>query len=123
MDNIVFTPAALFELLSSIKELSDYEIGVTETMDGNIQLEIGESIYEISSEVAEDVQVDGEVIEQIEEINQEAYDTLIDEDESTFYNSDEPIEGGIIKALAKTLFVGGLVRLSANALGKELGLK
>ena len=123
MDNIVFTPAALFELLSSIKELSDYEIGVTETMDGNIQLEIGESIYEISSEVAEDVQVDGEVIEQIEEINQEAYDTLIDEDESTFYNRDEPIEGGIIKALAKTLFVGGLVRLSANALGKELGLK
>ena len=38
MDSIVFTPASLIDLLSQIEELKDYDIGISETIDGQIQL-------------------------------------------------------------------------------------
>lgn len=123
MDNVVFTQAALFELLASIKELEDYELSLTETIDGNLQLQVGDSVYEISTEQATEVMVDEQVVDQIDDINVGTYEDLIESDESTFYNSEETIEGGIIKGLAKTLLVGGLVRLSAKLLGKELGTR
>lgn len=124
MESIVFTPASLIDLLSQIEELNDSAIGISETIDGKIQLNVGESSYIIDTDVATDVIVDEQTVEQVEDTNFEAYESL---DESIEVSVPEdgyvPIESGIIKELAKTLLVGGLVRLSTNALGKGLGLK
>ena len=48
MDSIVFTPASLIDLLSKIEELSDYPIGITETLDGQIQLNVGFILLQMS---------------------------------------------------------------------------
>lgn len=124
MESIVFTPASLIDLLSQIEELNDNAIGISETIDGKIQLNVGESSYIIDTDVATDVIVDEQTVEQVEDTNFEAYESLDESIEvSVPEDGDVPIESGIIKELAKTLLVGGLVRLSTNALGKGLGLK
>ena len=55
--NIIFTPASLLEILNQIDELKDYNISVTETLDGNIQIEIGDSTYQIDTDNIEEVEV------------------------------------------------------------------
>ena len=121
MDSIVFTPASLIDLLSKIEELQDYDIGISETIDGQIQLNIGSSLYIIDTDSSTDVNVDDRVVEQVEDTNLEAYENL---DESVEVvvpgEGEEPVESGIIKELAKTLLVGGLVRLTAGAAKKLL---
>lgn len=112
--SILFTPAAVLDLLSSIDELQDVEVGITETLDGNIQCQVGNSFYEIRQEDAEEVQVDESVAEQVEDINETAYENL-DED---YDRSQQPIESGIIKEALKTLMIGGMVRLGAKWLKK-----
>lgn len=112
MDNsatLVITPAGLLDLLSQIDELSEYPVGISETIDGQLQLQVGDSIYEINSEDASEIEVDESVVNEISDINEETYEQLdIDEEVS--------IESGIIKELAKTLLVGGLVRMGAKVL-------
>ena len=108
MSEIVLTPAALLDLLSKIDELSSYDIGLTESMSGGFQLQIGNSIYNIDSDNATDVRVSDEVVDTIGEVNSEAYDNIEE--------SEDYIESGIIKELAKTLLIGGLVRLSGKIL-------
>lgn len=116
MESIVFTPASLIDLLSQIKELSDYPIGITETIDGQIQLNIGESLYIIDTDSATDIQVDDRIVDIVDDANQEAYENLDESiDVTVSGEGEEDIEAGLIKELAKTLLVGGLVRLTAGA--------
>lgn len=110
MENIIFTPAAVLDLLTKIDELSDYEVGISETPDGHIQLTVGTSIYDISDTGISDVQVKQQTIDDISEINEETYEDLVEQD--TF--ELEPIDSGILKEVTKTLLVGGLVRLTKN---------
>ena len=121
MDSIVFTPESLIDLLSKVDELKDYDIGISETIDGQIQLNIGPSLYIIDTDNSTDISVDDQVVEKVEDTNLEAYENL---DESVDVivpgEGDEPVESGIIKELAKTLLVGGLVRLSAGVAKKML---
>ena len=117
MDSIVFTPASLIDLLSQIEELQDHDIGISETIDGGIQLTVGESLYIIDTDNSTDIQVDGDVVDTVEDANLEAYENLDDSvDVVVSGQGEEPVESGLIKALAKTLLVGGLVRLSAKLL-------
>lgn len=117
MDSIVFTPASLIDLLSQIEELKDHDIGISETIDGGIQLTVGESLYIIDTENTTDIQVADQVVETVEDTNLEAYENLDDSVDVVIPGEgEEPIESGLIKALAKTLLVGGLVRLSAKLL-------
>lgn len=111
MDELVFTPAAVLDLLSSIEELKDYDIDFQESSSG-ITLLVGESQYEIKSSSAEPVAVPEEVVEEVAEINEENYEPYLSEDDS------DPVEGGIIKELIKTLAIGGLVRLTKKAIEK-----
>ena len=111
MDEILITPAALLDILSKIDELSQYDVGLTESIDGKLQLQIGNSIYNIEDKSITDIQVSDNVVEEIADINEEAYDNIEDSDY---------IESGIIKELAKTLLIGGLVRLSGKLIGDEL---
>ena len=107
---IVFTPAALLDLLSQVDELSEYTIGLTESIDGTLQLQIGQSFYALeNNDTVIDIQLSENDIEKIEEINEEAYNEIVD-------ISEEPIEGGLIKEALKTLLIGGVVRLGKNYL-------
>lgn len=112
MEELVFTPAAVLDLLSSIEELKDYDIDVYDSGD-KLTFTIGGSQYDIKTSVAEDVEVPEEVIEEVAEINEENYEPFQGQIEE-----DEPVEGGLIKELIKTLAIGGLVRLTKNAISK-----
>lgn len=112
LSTILFTPAALLDFLSSIEELSEFDIGVTEGIDGSLQVSVGDSNYSIDTSSATDVVVDPEVIDEVDELNQETYDEL----DAEYEDGPDNVEGGIIKEALKTLLVGGLVRMGVNAL-------
>lgn len=115
---VVFTPAAVLDLLTQIDELADKTISVTETMDGKIQISIGLSDYIIESSVAE-IEVEDEVVDAIDEENEEAYQNIIDSGQVDNAIEDiEPIEGGMIKDAAKALLLGGLIRFAGKHLLK-----
>jgi hypothetical protein len=105
MEELVFTPAAVLDLLTKIDELSEYDIGVSETPDG-LQVQIGESVYMIPLESFTEVEVPEEISNEISEINDVAYEEIAS-DNDTY----DDIESGIIKEIAKTLLVGGVARL------------
>ena len=109
LSKILFTPAALLDFLSSIDELKDVDVCITESPEGDIQVQIGDSIYNVDTSQATEVEVDEEVVDQVDEANDEAYDEL-DAD------AQDEVEGGIIKEALKTLLVGGLVRMGAKVL-------
>lgn len=113
LQSIVFTPAAVLDLLSQIDELKDLNISLTQTLSNDIQIQIGESIYIISSEDATEVSVDDSVVEEVEELNESAYQDL---DNMDVELSEEPIESGLLKELAKSLLLGGMIRLSKKLL-------
>lgn len=115
---IVLTPAALMEFLIQVEELSGQDVGVSETLDGNIQVTIGDSVYVIDCQDAEDVNVSDKVVTEVSDINDKAYDNIINEYDSV--SDDSPVEGGILKELVKTLAVGGLVRMGGSALKKYM---
>lgn len=116
IDTIVFTPSALMELLASIDELKDKDIGITETIDGKIQLQIGSSVYEIEPKTDETVSVPDEVVEKIDDINQNSYENMSDNLGEDVNIQQDHVEGGIIKELAKSLLLGGMIRLSGKLL-------
>lgn len=107
--NIIFTPASLLEILNQIDELKDYNISVTETLDGNIQIEIGDSIYQIDTDNIEEVEVPEDVVDTVEDINEETYEELVDSEE--FESTEEVVEGGFLKEAIKSLLLGGAVKL------------
>lgn len=113
MDQLVFTSASILDLLSSIDELKDKNINLTETESG-ISITIGESTYEIDTANAIEVEVDEEVVEEIDEVTSEAYSELSDNG----VDVQDEIEGGPIKELIKTLMLGGMVKMTANMLKK-----
>lgn len=115
MEELVFTPAGLLDLLSQIDELSDVNIGLTETLSGDLELRVGDNTYIISADHATDVPADDDIISDISDINDDAYSEM---ESSGQVSLDQPIESGIIKELAKTLLVGGIARLTAKYLSK-----
>ena len=115
-DEILFTPSAVLDLLSQIAELDGQDISLAES-DGQIIITIGDSSYEISTSQATEVPVEDEVIEQVAEANDEGY-SQINSDLDVVEDS-EAIEGGPIKELLKTLFLGGMVRLQNKMMSKD----
>ena len=119
MDNeILFTPAALLDFLSQVEELSDKDISVDDN-GSSITVTIGTSTYEIKNSDAEEVEVEPEVIEEVADINESAYEEIEDV-EYTEIDDEETVEGGIISEALKTLAVGGMVRLTSKLLGKDV---
>ena len=120
MNETVFTPASVLSLLANMDELADYDISLTETLDGELQLVIGDSAYLLEPELLTDIEVDLKVVEEIESVNEEAYQDLTEQYEG--YSSDvdslDTVESGILKEAAKSLLLGGMIRLSAKLLTK-----
>lgn len=107
--NIIFTPASLLEILNQLDELKEYNISVTETLDGNLQIEIGDSVYQVDTDNLEEIKVPEEVVDTVEDINEETYEELIDSNE--FESTEEVVEGGFLKEAIKSLLLGGAIKL------------
>ena len=107
----VLTVSGLAAFLAEIEQLKGLDITVSEEAN-SISISIGDDTYQIESPEESVVEVGGDVVESVDEINEECWDEIADE----VVEDDEPVEGGIIKELIKTLAIGGLVRLTKNAL-------
>lgn len=123
VNEVMFTSASVLDLLLQIDELKEYTISLTETLDKNIQLQIGDSVYLIENDNAKTVNVDGEVVEEIESTTEDAYTEIedyIDVIDETFRDIDEfePVNAGIIKEVAKSLLLGGMIRFAGKHLLK-----
>lgn len=118
MDTVVITPAGLLELLTQVEELKDYNIGVVESLDGQLQLQIGESVYALGDHSAPEVSVAPEVVEQVEDINLEAYQNI--EEDIDITDNAQSVEGGLITNIIKAVKVGGMLRLAARVLKNNL---
>ena len=120
MDNneILFTTASLLDFLQQIDELSDKDIILNED-DSAITVTIGDSTYTINKNDAEEVEVPDDVVDEVSEINETAFEEL-DDVEYSEIDEDEVVEGGIISEALKTLAVGGLVRLAGKIMGKDV---
>lgn len=113
---IVFTPASILELLAQIDELKDCELSISQTIDNKIQLQIDNSIYILDTEYqVPELEVEENVVEEIAEINENTYKELIENDEM-LVDEVEPIEGGILKELATSLLLGGMIKLTKKLL-------
>lgn len=116
MKEILFTPAALLDLLSQIDELKDVDLSIAETLDDSLQLTVGDSTYLISNDDITDIQVSPSVVDTVEDVNEAAYEDLSNLE--TYWeqpaDSDDVIESGFLKEAAKTLLVGGIVRLTSK---------
>ena len=112
MEELLFTSASILDLLSSIEELADLDIHLEETSSG-INITIGDSTYEINAKDAEEVEVPSEAVEEIADIADGAYEDLESQGASI---DSEPIEGGPIKNILKTLLLGGMVKMTAKML-------
>ena len=110
----VLTVSGLLTLLSEIEQLKGLDIGVSEDED-SLTITIGDDVYHMTSPEDSVVEADDSVIDSIEDIDYEGWDDISDIVE----NTDEPVEGGIIKELIKTLAIGGLVRLTKNAISES----
>lgn len=119
MDNneILLTPAALLDFLRQVDELADKDISVDDTGSA-LNITIGDSSYSINFSDAETVEVPDEVVDEVAEINETAYEELDDVEYSEV--DEEVVEGGILSEALKTLAVGGLVRLAGKIMGKDV---
>lgn len=119
MDQQLFTPAALLSLLSQIDELKDKQLELTETLDGIMQLCIGDSVYAIEDVAPVVFEVEPEVVEQVDDLNEDTYSDMQEIGEVEMFDTEDddiPIEGGILSELFKTLAVGGMVHLTSKML-------
>lgn len=118
MNELLFTPAAILDLLVQIDELHNKDISIVQTLDNKLQLTIGNSTYEIlpdNNEVSIDVPND--IVNQVSDANMAAYEQLAESELVDLTDvGTETIESGIIKETIKTLLVGGLVRLTGKLL-------
>jgi len=112
-EEILYTPVAILDLLSQIDELKNFELGLTESLDGVLQLQVGDSYYALNADLDTEISVSEQDIDKIEKLTEDAYDQLIDNDIATY---QEDVNGGIIKEALKTLAIGGIVRLSKKYL-------
>ena len=119
LDMVVLTPSALLAFLSQIEELKDVNIEVDEYADF-IKVKIGENHYTLEAPEDSTVQVSNDAIEEVNNLNEMGYDEIEEDIEDGKIDGEvvegEPIEGGIVKELLKTLAVGGLVRLTKDAI-------
>lgn len=111
---ILFTPSALLDFLIQIDELKDKVVSVTETADGDLQVEIGDSAYIVKTDSAKDVDVEQQAAEQVADLNMDAYSDIVEENSDANFQ-DVNVEAGILAEIAKTLAIGGLARLNGKA--------
>lgn len=116
MDELLFTPAALLSVLVQIDELKDCNIGITETVDGKLQLQIDDSFYSLEPENETTITVDESDADAVEDANMEAYSELESSGVALEELSQESVESGLVKEALKSMLLGGMIRLSTKLL-------
>lgn len=116
MDNTVFTPASVLSLLLNMSELSEYDIGLSETIDNKLMLTVGDSVYMIEPEGEVSIEVSESDADAVENVNLETYQDLEDEGLLDLVEENEYVESGLIKEAAKAMLLGGMIKLSAKLL-------
>lgn len=111
---ILFTPSALLDFLIQIDELKDKVVSVTETANGDLQVEIGDSAYIVKTDSAKDVDVEQKAADEVADLNMDAYSDIVEENSDANFE-DVNVEAGILAEIAKTLAIGGLARLNGKA--------
>ena len=118
-EQLLFTSSAILNLLLEIDELKDYSLNINETIDGKLQLQVGESVYEISTDDTEvlEIETTSDVLEDVESFNADTYEDIVETYTSDIVTQpDEVITSGILKEIAKTFLLGGAVRLTKSLL-------
>lgn len=121
-EQLLFTSASVLDLLVQIDELKDKDIFISDTANG-FTVNIGESTYVIKPEAPVEVEVDEEVVDEVADAIIDTYEDMADEEKINIEEhefNDEPVEGGPIFSLLKTLAVGGMVKMAGKALGKNI---
>lgn len=111
--SLVLTTSGLMTFLAEIEQLNGLDLAIEE-VDNGLQISIGDDVYTLETKAESVVEVAPEAIDDIDNIDEEGWDEISD----TFNDAVEPVEGGIIKEVLKTLAIGGLVRLTKNAIAK-----
>lgn len=114
MCEILFTTSSLLDLLSQIDELKDLDIRLVEDNARNLQLGIGSSLYDIPTANAEAVEVAQDTLQDVSDINEDAYAELSESGEIDLTANVATVKSGAVKQLLKTLLVGGMVRLTSK---------
>lgn len=109
--SFVMTSSGLAALLSQIEELKDADISLSVESDG-WTVQIGDATYKIENPAPSEIAVSEDAIEDLEEIDEDCWEDVED-------GIIEPVNGGVLKEVLKTLAVGGLVRLTKDALLKS----
>lgn len=120
-EELLFTSGAILDLLSQIDELKNVDVGLTDSGNGRIQISIGDSVYDVSTDNAVDVSVDDETLCIVEDANVDAFDGIQENNlelEISDEYPDDTVEGGAFKEVAKTLLIGGMIRLTNKLLRK-----
>lgn len=116
---LVLTPSALLTFLAQIEELKTTEISLVEDEDA-IRVQIGDGTYVLESPQTSEVEISEDAVEELDSLNEEGYEQLAEDEDINLEDvSGEEVEGGVIKELIKTLAVGGLVRLTKDAILKS----
>lgn len=116
---LVLTPSALLTFLAQIEELKTTEISLVEDEDA-IRVQIGDDTYVLESPQTSEVEISEDAVEELDSLNEEGYEQLAEDEDINLEDvSGEEVEGGVIKELIKTLAVGGLVRLTKDAILKS----
>ena len=121
MSEVLYTSAAVADLISQLDEFKGKVVHITDTPDG-AEIRIDEAVYNIPYRDAEDIEVDEAAMDEVTDVLDEAYsafdneDVLIDGVGAANIDTQEDISSGVLKNIAKTLLVGGLVRLTAKLL-------
>ena len=117
MEQVVFTEAAILELLAQIDELREYDIALSSDGD-TLDLVIGDSEYSVKLSDAEEIEVSPEALEVVDDINEDIFEDIesgdFDSDDAGDIDDMEDIEGGIIKDGIKSLLLGGAIRMAAK---------
>lgn len=112
MSQLLFTPAAVLDLLMSIDELQGTPIELEDNVS-SIKLRIGGSEYNISDNNASEIKTDSRTLSDVEAVAEDAYDEL---EQSGKVEYSEPVQSGLLKNVVKSLLLGGMLRLSAKLL-------
>lgn len=118
LNEVMFTSAAVLDLLLQIDELKDYTVGLTETLNGDIQLQIGDSTYMIDNQDTKIIEVDDQVVGEIEVTAEDAYTDIAEDVGYGSVETADPVKAGLIKEIAKSLTLGGLIRFASKHLLK-----
>ena len=116
---LVLTPSALLTFLAQVEELKTAEISLVEDEDA-IRVQIGDGTYVLESPQTSEVEISEDAVEELDSLNEEGYEQLAEDEDINLEDvAGEEVEGGVIKELIKTLAVGGLVRLTKDAILKS----